>query len=132
MVSGSWEEREEIRELYARYALSIDDGRWEEWVECFTTDGVFESPRFGAFAGRDELRRFVNLYRTSLGGSRARHIVANVSFALEGGRGQGSCSFIYYHVEAGKPQLVAVGTYRDDLRQENGRWFFARRRVEAG
>ena len=43
-ITGSVEDREQIRELYARYAFYIDSSKFEEWVNCFTEDGIFESP----------------------------------------------------------------------------------------
>jgi hypothetical protein len=37
------EDLEEVRELYNRYALSVDEDRADELAGCFTPDGVFES-----------------------------------------------------------------------------------------
>ncbi len=38
-INGTLEDREEIRELHARYCLTIDNGRYDQWLECFTADG---------------------------------------------------------------------------------------------
>ena len=51
-ITGTLADREEVRALHARYCLTIDAGRYDEWIDCFTGDGVFESPRFGKHRGR--------------------------------------------------------------------------------
>ncbi len=128
-VTGSYEDREEIRELYARYAHTIDDGRFEEWIECFTEDGVFESPRFGKHSGRDGLRRFAAIYKESLGGAKPFHQITNVMFKVEGDRARGSCYLTYYHCKDGKTALSAAGHYTDQLRKSDGQWRFESRKV---
>jgi 3-phenylpropionate/cinnamic acid dioxygenase small subunit len=126
---GAPEDREEVRELYARYAMTIDGGAFDEWVDCFTDDGVFESARFGRHSGRDGLKRFTAIYKESLGGAQVRHVITNVTFQLDGERGAGACYLVYYHVKDGRVQQTAVGHYRDRLRKVNGRWKFESRQV---
>ena len=75
---GTPEDREEIHELYARYGMTIDNGQFDDWVDCFTEDGVFESQRFGRHSGVQGLRRFTAIYRESLGGAQVRHVITNV------------------------------------------------------
>ena len=57
-ITGTFDDREQIRELYARYAFTIDHGPYEDWVKCFTSNGIFESPRLGRHEGEDALRKF--------------------------------------------------------------------------
>jgi len=33
-----------------RYCLTIDTCRYDEWIDCFTDDGTFESPRSASTA----------------------------------------------------------------------------------
>lgn len=127
--TGTLEDREEIRELYARYARTIDSGDYDGWVDCFTDDGVFESSRFGRHAGAQELRHFTAIYRESLGGAQVRHVITNVSFELEGDHGAGNCYLVYYHTKDGRVQQTAVGQYQDRLRKSGGRWKFLSRKV---
>ena len=96
-ITGTLEDREEVRTLHARYCLTIDTCRYEEWVDCFTEDGVFESPRFGKHSGRDGLRKFTARYKESLGGAQVQHVVANPSFELDGDSGSGTSYLLYYH-----------------------------------
>jgi hypothetical protein len=53
------EDREMVRELYSRYAHTLDDGRYEEWVGCFIPDGVFDSPWVGRHVGSENLLALV-------------------------------------------------------------------------
>jgi len=123
------QDRLDVKELYSRYALTIDDNEADAWVDCFTEDGTFESGRFGKHTGKDGLKKFTKLYRESLGGAKVMHVITNVHFKLEGDAGAGTCYLIYYHCKEGKIQQAAVGRYRDTLRKVNGRWYFASRQV---
>jgi 3-phenylpropionate/cinnamic acid dioxygenase small subunit len=123
------EDREQIRELYSRYAITIDEGDSDNWVKCFTEDGVFESPRLGRHSGQQGLRKFTGIYKDSLHGAQVRHVISNLSLQLEGNHGTGICYLTYYHSKAGKSELAAVGGYRDTLQKVDGRWLFASRKV---
>jgi SnoaL-like protein len=128
-ITGTWEDREQIRELYARYAYTIDYGAHEEWVRCFTEDGVFESPRFGRHAGHAALLKFTATYKESNGAAQVRHMMTNVTFELNGDAATGGCYLTYYHCRGGKATLEALGRYEDELRKVDGKWLFQRRRV---
>jgi hypothetical protein len=127
--TGSLEDREQIRELYARYAYTIDYGPYEDWVKCFTEDGVFESPRFGRHAGHQALMNFTDIYRGSNGDAKVRHMMSNVTFQIKGNEATGGCYLTYYHCKNGRAILEAIGRYEDELRKVDGKWLFARRRV---
>ena len=45
-------EKDEIRELLARYCFALDADRFEEMAALFTPDGVWETA-FGTGTGRD-------------------------------------------------------------------------------
>jgi len=128
-LTGTKEDREEIRELYARYAHNIDDGQFNEWIDCFTEDGVFESPRFGKHSGRDGLRRFTAIYKDSLGGAKPFHQMTNVIFKIDGDKAAGCCYLTYYHCKDGKAALSAAGRYNDKLRKGADGWQFESRKV---
>lgn len=127
--TGNWEDHEQIRELYARYAHMIDAGRFEEWIDCFCNDGVFESPRFGRHTGRDGLLKFTSIYRDSLGDAKSVHQISNVIFSVEGDRASGGCYLAAYHCKNGHAELSAIARYIDALRKVDGKWKFESRRV---
>jgi 3-phenylpropionate/cinnamic acid dioxygenase small subunit len=128
-ISGTLEDREEVRALHARYCLSIDTARADDWIDCFTEDGSFESPRFGKHSGRDGLRRFAAIYKESLGGAQVLHVVANPAFDLDGDSGAGVSYLMYYHCKDGRVQQCTVGYYTDKLRKTPHGWKFASRHV---
>jgi len=128
-LTGTPEDREQIRELYARYAFTIDHGPYEDWVNCFTEDGVFDSPRMGRHEGHDALRKFTATYKNSAGDAQVRHMLCNVTFRVEGDRAIGGCYLTYYHCKGGKATLEALGRYQDELRKINGEWLYQYRRV---
>jgi 3-phenylpropionate/cinnamic acid dioxygenase small subunit len=123
------EERPAIRDLYFRYALEIDEGHYDRWIDCFTNDGTFDSPRFGRHVGHDGLRKFAAIYRESLGGAKVRHVITNVLVDIEGDRATGTCYLSYYHTKHGTTELAGMGGYRDKLRKVDGRWLFESRQV---
>jgi 3-phenylpropionate/cinnamic acid dioxygenase small subunit len=127
--TGTIEDHEEIRELYARYADTIDNGRYEEWLDLFTDDGSFESARFGKHSGRVGLEKFTRIYRDSLGGAQARHMITNLLFTIEDDRAEGSCYLLYSHCKEGRVQQTTVARYSDTLRRVSGRWRFESRKV---
>jgi len=129
-ITGTLEDREQIRELYARYAYTVDLGRYADWVQCFTADGVFDSPLFGQFKGPEGLLKFTAIYKESQGSAQVRHIMSNVTFVVDGDNAIGGCYLTYYHCKDGKVSLAAVGRYEDRLRKVNGEWLFENRKVQ--
>ena len=73
-MTGTLEDHEQIRELYARYAYNIDYGPPEKWIGLPTLRTVrLESPRFGRHWGSDGLRRFAATYKEANGSAKVRH-----------------------------------------------------------
>lgn len=128
-IAGTWQDREQIRELYARYSLALDNGDFGEWIDCFTADAVFDSPRFGHYAGHDGFKQFIVTYRESLGGAKVVHLNSNVSFHIEGDQASGICNYVFFHVKDGRAALAALGHYRDRLRRDGDIWRFTSREV---
>jgi uncharacterized protein (TIGR02246 family) len=123
---GRHSDLEAIRELYNRYALSWDDNRPQDFAACFTPDAVFESAR-GRFAGREAIIGNMATVNRALGARKQRHLTTNVSIELQGERATGTAYFIYCVGCEGKTELTAFGTYRDQLRKVDRRWFFSAR-----
>ena len=128
-LTGTSEDREQIRELYARYANYADSVRTDEWVGLFTSDGVFESPVYGTFAGQVALRQFMGQYSASWNGGGVRHMIVNVSFDVHGDEATGTCGLIYFKVHGGKSEYQLTGGYNDSLRKVAGDWLFVHRKV---
>jgi SnoaL-like domain len=118
------QEREKVRELYARYTNSLDESCFEEWVECFTPDGIFESPWVGRHVGRDELLRLAQS-STALANMTLRHLNTDIILKLESDSGTGNCNVAFFVTRDSKIEYVVVGCYVDKLQKIKGQWYFA-------
>ena len=65
------EDKDAIRDLMTRYCLSIDAGRYADWVACFSEDGCFDSPILGTWRGPEKLLAFTSKYQEWTGDSPA-------------------------------------------------------------
>jgi 3-phenylpropionate/cinnamic acid dioxygenase small subunit len=121
------QDRIAISDLYSRCARDMDNLASDAWIDCFTADAVFESPRFGRFSGRDNLLQLNALRRRALMETKIRHVISNVLISMDGPRATGECYLCAYETKFHKTKLVAVGGYRDTLIKVEGRWFFRTR-----
>lgn len=117
-------DKDEIRELTARYCFAVADGDAETLVGLFCPDGVF---RLGdrEFRGTDGLRK---LYRGAAGGVPPKPFIQNhvIDVDVDGDTAQGRCAVEIRMVQDGEAYTVA-GHYADVYRREGGRWRFASR-----
>jgi uncharacterized protein (TIGR02246 family) len=111
------EDRDEIRDLFARYCMHMDTGEAEAWAALFTDDGVFDvGPQ--SFVGRDALVGFA----TSVGPT-LHHMVLNEVIDVDGDVASCRASILAF---AGG-QIVVTGRYQDTLQRVGGRWRIAKR-----
>lgn len=120
------EDRLEILDLAARYSHATDHGDGKALADTFTEDGVFEG------AGEPRQGRAAHEAATNglaASGMVLRHFVSNP--VIEGDGDQATMK-LYVEVKnlADPATPMLVGCYYDDLRRVDGRWKFARRRVE--
>lgn len=120
------EDRMEILDLAARYSHASDHGDGAALAETFTEDGIFEG------AGEPRQGRAAHLAATNALGASGlviRHFTSNP--VIEGD-GDAATMLLYVEVKnlADPSTPMLVGRYHDELRRVDGRWRFARRRVE--
>ncbi|HKD66956.1 MAG TPA: nuclear transport factor 2 family protein [Candidatus Binataceae bacterium] len=127
----SWQEWLAIQDLYTRYFAALDDGPDEQWVGCFTPDGVLETPTMGILgAGHAALATWVKDYHASWKkDEQRRHVLTNLSIEIQGESATGGCYLTAYHCRGGKANLGVVGYYRDKLVKIDGAWLFSYRLV---
>jgi hypothetical protein len=120
-----------IQDLYTRYFAALDDGPDDQWVNCFTEDGVLETPTMGVLgAGRAALAAWIKDYHESWEkGEQRRHVLSNLALDIGGDRATGGCYLTAWHCQGGKARLGVVGYYRDRLVKQRGLWLFVHRRV---
>lgn len=123
------EDKENIRDLFTKYCLYIDSGRYEDWVKCFTEDGVFDSPILGRWQGKEKLGQFTKKYREWTGTSQPRHCVMNILISVDGTQATGECYLLMTHAAEGKTELIISGRYEDMIEKVGGQWLFKERKV---
>ena len=125
------EARECIRDLVVRYNANGDSGRFTEVGKLFADDAVM-TLEGGVYTGLAEIMMiFTGTSDTlSSGGSRPtylRHMTATHQIdVLSDGSAKGRC---YFQVLT-SVGLDHWGRYIDEYRKVDGKWLFARRRVD--
>ena len=129
------DERSILQTLY-RYAHAIDYGDDEGYVNCFTSDGVFEvrsrlaEPSSKRIEGSAELRAFIARH------SRApdawhKHMVWQPLIDVVGDEATCTSYGLALVEHEGTPVIKVFGRYRDELvRGDDGSWRFRLRLFE--
>jgi 3-phenylpropionate/cinnamic acid dioxygenase small subunit len=125
------EAEEEIRELMARYSLYLDNGRYDEWVDCFTEDGVYENPLYGRHPGKSALRKLVEGYKVALGAPQYRLCMMNIDINVDANvrSATGRSYWLYTEAKEGKTNTFKSGLFEDKIEKVNGKWLFKERQV---
>ena len=122
------EDREAIRDLFARQNLAYDRREPEATAAMFTEDGVLELTGSGlAFRGREAIRGYM-VRLLDVTGDDYRHWTN--SLAIDGGGDEASveCYVAVFGMRDGALRLA--GRYHDRLRRVGGAWLFAYRRYD--
>ena len=131
MTAPSVEDWVSINDLFTRYAVALDRGDVETVVDCFTEDGIVDSPVMGSFAGHAAIRTFAERNARLLrSGAQMRHMVSNVRADVEGDRAEASCYLMNYLTRDGNCELLSTGEYECRLERMSGTWRFAYRLVK--
>jgi uncharacterized protein (TIGR02246 family) len=117
------EDREAIRDLFARYALYVDSGRGDEFAGLFTEDGRFDTGVGDPLVGRDALRSFC----VSVGGGSMHHMFMDQVIDIDGDTATCEASSIVTN----KGQIMLVARTHDVLRRVDGQWQIADRSYTA-
>lgn len=121
-------EKDEIRELLARYCFALDVDRFEEMAALFTPDGVWETA-FGTGTGRDGI---VAQARSISTGPRPRrvHYTTNIVIDVDGDTATARSNWVVIQNSPTGPVIGSGGGYDDRLVKVDGRWFFKHRVID--
>ncbi len=121
-------DRLELHELFARYAWSYDEGRFDRLAELWTPDAVFEI-RGGVGAmpatmhGRDEIVATMRDRRAETQPAQRRHLITDVVVEeVAGDRARASAYLLLGSTTDGVLALPVTGTYRNAYARVDGRW----------
>ncbi len=121
----SAEDKLEIQMLSSRYAMAMDEGDQEQWIDTWSEDGIWEGG-IGRYAGLEKLRRLLADLGDRIKGK--RHLMTN--FVIDGDSDSARQKCYLMVVEIGEqPRLVSTLFYQDQLRKIAGQWKFVHRQV---
>jgi len=119
---------EGVRAAIAAYTQALDDGRTDDVVATFCTDGGVDIPGLGTHEGHDALRA---AYAKVAPRRPQRHLVLNTLVTDWNDHEATATSdvvFLLQGKEGWAPQLV--GRYHDTLHNDDGTWRFHHRAAE--
>jgi hypothetical protein len=125
---------DEIRNAVAHSLQMLEDRRFEDWVNSFTEDAVYDSysaeiDAFRELHGRAAIRDWVlGAELNSLPELNRCFILANQVIEVKGETAVHTCDVIIMSQYESEAWSQRVGRYEDKLTRQNGRWLVARRR----
>jgi uncharacterized protein (TIGR02246 family) len=117
-VATTSEDRDEIRDLYARYCLFFDQGAAADWAAMYTEDGEFVGSG-QHLRGRAALEEFL----AGLPAGTRHRITANHVIDIDGDRAV--CTSSVLLLDGGA--IASSGRAVDQLRRVDGTWRIAHR-----
>lgn len=115
----------EIGHLRARYCQHLDDGDWEALAGLFTEDGEFHG--LGMAKGRADLAAFYARVKDESFDA-WWHFSSNETVEWHGDTATGE-TYLYQPCVMDGVAYISAGRYRDEFAKQDGRWYFARRKV---
>jgi 3-phenylpropionate/cinnamic acid dioxygenase small subunit len=132
-VTTTLEEKDAIRETIASYCFYFDGGEFDQWLELFTDDCVYDAGHMGMHRGKEGLRALVADVKKTLppGGKPAlKHCVSNEIVRVTGAEATAQ-SYVTVYFAKGANEIVPglIGRYEDRLVKRGGRWLFQSRKI---
>jgi uncharacterized protein (TIGR02246 family) len=121
-------DKDEIRELLARYCFALDADRFEEMAALFTPDGVWETA-FGTGTGRSGIVAQAQGIAT---GPRPRrvHLTTNIVTDIVGDTATARSNWALIQNGPHGPTIGSGGGYLDRLAKVDGQWYFKHRTID--
>lgn len=114
-----------IHERYSKYCFALDGSNADAFVECFTTDGVFNVVGRAEFVGHDAMR---GLIAASAEGRPRHHFLNFYVKNVDGNSADSTAYFLLFDQTTGETN--AYGHYIDHLvLEDDGQWRFKDRQV---
>jgi len=127
-MSSVLEDKDAIRELMAQYCFHFDNGEFDQWLNLFTMDAVFDLGPRGRFSGRDALAKFVKAIPLTNGLPMMKHCVLNSIVSVHGDRAMARSYVVV--IQGGETLGITIaGRYEDELARTDGAWRFTERKV---
>ena len=127
--AGSYAEVVEgVRATIAAYTQALDDGRTDDVVATFTSDGVCDIPGMGTLQGHVALREAYSGWKPR---RPQRHLVLNTHVTDWNDNEATAISDVIFILQGDAGWAIqVVGRYHDTLHHDDGTWRFHRRAAE--
>ncbi|GAA4963667.1 3-phenylpropionate/cinnamic acid dioxygenase small subunit [Nonomuraea thailandensis] len=98
-------DRIEIADLFTRFALLLDEGRWDDAGTVFADDVAVHSPRGGELRGLGKVVEFMR--QSEVEGQRAQHTTTDLLVDLDGDQADASAnSLVHYYRDGRAPHFT--------------------------
>jgi 3-phenylpropionate/cinnamic acid dioxygenase small subunit len=122
------EERAAIQDLLSMYCFHVDNGDYDQWVNLFTTDCLFEPGDLGNLNGRAAIREWVE--KLMAGSLPRKHCTINSIIRVNGSEAKADSYLILVQQGAQQgPYVSLAGRYEDVLVKEGDTWLFKNRKI---
>jgi ketosteroid isomerase-like protein len=118
----------EIHRTIAAYCQTCDDGRFEEYGECFATDAVV-AVMGEEIVGRNAIVAWIS--KAMPADKRGKHVTINslVTVDPDATRATAHVDYLFVAKSPNGPRMTQAGRYLDVLVPEGDRWVFVRREI---
>ncbi len=118
------DDRIEIQQLSAKYAIAMDDGDVDAWLATWALDGVWEGG-IGKYEGTEKLRGLLPALGDRI--RNKRHVMTNFVIDGDGLSATQRCYLLI--LDRAKQAPPATAVYADNLHKIDGIWLFVHRKV---
>ena len=108
--------------LKAQYCFAVDQRRWDEFLELFLEDAVWEMPDIMRFEGKAAIKDFFAGLDEMM--SFWMHMVVNPLITVDGDEAQGRWYVLESNTVKDGPAIWGAGRYEERYRRSNGQWLF--------
>lgn len=125
------DDREQIRDLTARYMQAMHDARWDDVVDCFAEDASYDHGMLGDLQSKDDIRSFYTEFmpRHEQAGGWAFDILSNPVISVAGDRAEGRWFLLTLLTDPDTQEAAwNIATLEYEYIRENGEWKFHRNR----
>jgi uncharacterized protein (TIGR02246 family) len=122
-------DKDEIRELLARYCFALDAEWFEDMAALFTPDGVWETA-FGTGSGRDGIVAQARSIAKGRPRPKHVHLTTNIVIDLTGDTATARSNWMLIQNSPDGPVIGSGGAYSDRLVKVDGQWLFRHRTID--
>jgi 3-phenylpropionate/cinnamic acid dioxygenase small subunit len=126
-MPATYEDREAIRDLTARYNLAADTRDLDAYAACFVDGGAFEMVGLARLEGTEQLTGMIGALDFP-----TLHVTADAVVDVDGDTATQRCSFMLFARKPDENDLIVLTTarYTDQLERTPDGWRFIERVAE--